>query len=145
MSNKTLYLRGKFEWCKLNKPDPKFDVYTLDFYPDADAWNVIQQEKIQLKQREGKDGTYIKLRRPVTKKSKNELVQMGAPQVMLQSEDGTHEPFTGNIGNGSAGVVKVRIYDTVKGVGHELISVMVEELVPYDNQDITASDDIVPF
>ena len=144
MSNKTLYLRGRFEWCKLNKPDPKFDVYTLDFYPDEDALGVIDAEKVQLKQREGKEGTYIKLRRPVTKKSKNELIDMGPPQVFLSKEDGTHEPFTGNVGNGSTGIAKIRIYDTVKGVGHELISVMVESLVVYD-ESVKSSDDIAPF
>jgi hypothetical protein len=144
MANKTYYLRGIIDWAKVNKPDPKFDVYTLDLTPDEDSFKLFEESGLQLKLREGKNGTFIKLRRAVSKKKNNELVQLGPPQVVLKNEDGTFSPFTGNIGNGSIGVCKVRVYDTPKGPGHELVTVAVEKLEVYD-EAVTANDEEFPF
>lgn len=145
MSNKTVYLRGTINWAKVQTPDEKFDVYTLDLHPDKDSWIVFKESGLQLKIREHeKDGDFIKVRRPVTKKSGKTLVEMGPPQVLLKNDEGTYEPYAGLIGNGSTGVVKLRVYDTDRGPGHELLSVAIDNLVEY-GETLSVGDEVFPF
>lgn len=145
MSNKTLYLRGIINWAKVQAPDEKFDVYTLDFHPDKDSWIIFKESGLQLKIRENeKDGDFIKVRRPVTKKSGKELVEMGSPQVLLKNDDGEYEAYKGLIGNGSKGVIKLRVYDTDRGPGHELEAVAIDELVQY-GETLSVGDEEFPF
>lgn len=145
MANKTLYLRGLINWAKVQTPDEKYEVYTLDFHPDKDSWIVYKESGLQLKIRENeKDGDFIKVRRPVSKKSGKQLVEMGPPQVLLKNDDGEYVDYKGLIGNGSTGVIKVRVYDTDRGPGHELLSVAVDELVTY-GETISVGDEDFPF
>lgn len=145
MANKTVYLRGVLNWSKVQAPDPKFEVYTLDLHMDKDSWITYKEVGLQLKVRESdKDGDYIKVRRPVSRKVGKELVDLGPPQVLLKNADGDFEPFSGLIGNGSVGVVKLRVYDTDRGPGHVLESVAVEDLVEY-GETLSPGDEHFPF
>lgn len=132
MSNKIYYFSGMINWAKVHTPDTKYDVYTLDLYLDKESWVLFKDSGLQLKVRESDDGQYIKLRRPVSKKTRNGLEDMGPPEVLLRQEDGTYRPTKALVGNGSTGVCKVRVYDTDKGKGHELQTVAVENLVIYE-------------
>lgn len=132
MASDTYYFRGIGQWCKVHKPDPKFDVFTLDLHLDQDSLALYKSSGLQLELRPDENlGDYIKLRRPTTKKIKGELVEMGPPTVLIKRGD-DWEPFSENIGNGSTVLVKVRVYDTQRGKGHELDTVAVETLVPYE-------------
>jgi len=151
MANTTIYLRVIMNWAKVQTTDVKYEVYTLDFHPDEPSWGVYKESGLQLKIRETdsegkphKDGDFIKVRRPVSKKSGKELVDMGPPQVLLKNDEGTYEVYKGLIGNGSVGVIKLRVYDADRGPGHELLSVAVDELVSY-GETISVGDEVFPF
>ncbi len=146
MANDTFYFRGIANWAKVHKPDNKFNVYTLDLHLDASSKSLFKDSGLQLELRpDEKNGEYIKLRRPVSKKIKGELVDMGPPTVLIKrGED--FEPFSDNIGNGSLVLVKVRVYDTQRGKGHELDTVAVETLVPFAAGESFAPDgETLPF
>lgn len=145
MAQKTVYLRGLINWAKVQTPDEKYETYTLDFHPDEDSWIIFKESGLQLKVRESeKDGDFIKVRRPVSKKSGKTLVEMGPPQVLLKNEDGEYEDYKGLVGNGSLGVVKLRVYDTDRGPGHELLSVAIDSLVSY-GETLSVGDEVFPF
>ena len=146
MASDTYYFRGIANWAKVHKPDTKFDVFTLDLHLDAESLALYKDSGLQLELRpHEKDGLYIKLRRPTTKKIKGELVEMGPPTVLIKrGED--FEPFSDNIGNGSTVLVKVRVYDTQRGKGHELETVAVESLVPYEGgESFAPGGEALPF
>lgn len=144
MAQVTVYIRGTFKWCKLVDPDKKFKVWTLDIYPDAPSWDLFHQTGLELKERTDAEGNlFLKVRRPVEKLVKGEVVQFAAPEVLRKTEDGV-EPLPHLVGNGSKGVVKVVVYDTPKGRGHRLESVLVEELVEYVAGEVLADEDY-PF
>lgn len=145
MASTTYYLSGKIDWFKSQKPDTKYgEFYTLDLTLDEESYGLFKESKAQLKERPVEDGIMIKLRRPASKKVNGELQDMGPPTVLLKNADGTFSPFTGNVGNGSVGTCKVRVYDTDKGKGHELILVAIDELVPYEGE-VTVGGEDYPF
>lgn len=135
MANDFFYFTGTVEWAKVHKPDEKYDVYTLDLYLDDASLKLFKDSGLQLELRDNKTdadkGKYVKFRRPVSKKLKDELVRMGPPTVLINDDKAGYIPFTDNIGNGSKVTVKVRVYDTMKGKGHELDTVAIENLIPY--------------
>lgn len=146
MANDIYMFRGVANWAKVRKPDPKFDVYTLDLHLDEESLELYKSSGLQLELRPNdKDGPYIKLRRPTTKKIKGELVDMGPPTLLIKRGD-EYNPFDDNIGNGSVVLVKVRVYDTQRGKGHELDTVAVETLVPYESgETFTPDGGALPF
>ncbi len=134
MSSKIVYLSGMINWAKVQTPDTKYDVYTLDLYPDDESWVKFKEAGLQLKERDGEEGMYIKLRRPVSKIIQGEVITLEKPKVLIQPdiEQQVFEPFDGLVGNGSMGVCKVRVYETAKGPGHELLALAVTTLVEYE-------------
>lgn len=131
--------RGVSYWAKVHNPDPRFDVYTLDLYLDEANLNLLKRSGLELKLRESENGTYVKFKRPTKKIIKGNLVTMGPPSVFLKTEDGK-EAFEGNVGNGSVVEALIAVYDTPKGKGHTLESVIVYDLVPYEANDIIRAD-----
>ena len=144
MATTILYVTGKAKWARLNKPDAKFNTYTLDLYLEDDELARFTRSGAQNEVRSGEDGKFIKLRRPCVKLVKGEARQYGPPEVI----DAKGQPVTCDIGNGSVVTCKLSIYDTVKGKGTRLEAVRVDELVEYipvDTPEVMAADDIVPF
>lgn len=135
MASKSFYFKGMLKWAKVHTPDDMFDVYTLDLHLNDESKKLFKDSELQLKVRESEDGEYIKLRRPVSKKINNEVVDIGPPTVMVFNEDtGEYENTKKLIGNGSTGACKVRVYDTPRGKGHELVAVFVDDLVEYETK-----------
>lgn len=138
MATETFYWTGKCKWAKVYKPDPKYNNFVMDFYPDNPE--EIPNAGLGLEPKADEDGTFYRLRRPVEKLIKDELVQFGPPKVVLNTgqvdEAGVPvvEPFSKLIGNGSRVTVKVDVFDVRagKGKGHRLNSVRVDEHVPYE-------------
>lgn len=151
MSSDTFYFSGMTKWAKVTTPDPKFNVYTLDLYLDAPSMKLFKDSGLQLQiRKDEKDGAYIKLRRPASKMIKKEVVDLGPPTLLIKAptkDDPDHyEPFNDLIGNGSSVICKVRVYDTMKGKGHELETVAVEALVPYvQGESFTPDGNELPF
>lgn len=149
MANDFFYFTGVAEWAKVQKPDEKYQVYTVDVYLDQQSLKLFKDSGLQLELRDDpKDATkgpFVKFRRPVTKKVREELIKMGPPTVLLE-QDGEYIPFTDNIGNGSEVTVKVRVYDTMKGKGHELDTIAVTSLVEYKSgESFTPDGTELPF
>lgn len=133
MATKYIYLRGTCKWAKPYKPDEKYGNYTICLYPDEKSMNEISDSGLTINPKSDDDGIYYTFRRPHQKLMKNELVELGRPQVL--AADNT--AFDGLIGNGSEVTIKVSVYDTVKGKGHRWETVRVDNLVEYnpDNKD----------
>jgi hypothetical protein len=52
MANDTYLFRGIANWAKVDKPDPKFSVYTLDLHLDAPSLKLFKESGLQLELRE---------------------------------------------------------------------------------------------
>lgn len=127
MSTEILYLTGTCKWAKVKKPDPEYDNYSIDFYPDEKSMKALTDSGIQISEKQDEDGVFFKLRRKAQQIIKGEMVNFGPPTVM----DKENKPFDGLIGNGSGVTVKVAVFDTRKGKGHRWEAVRVENLVEY--------------
>lgn len=122
-----VYLTGIVKWAKVHKPDEKYQNFSLNLYPDKDTWAVFAESGIGVTPKEDDDGKFITLRRPVQKVIKGELVKFGPPAVF----DKDKKDITDLIGNGSRVTVKVAVFDTIKGKGHRMEAVRVDDLVKY--------------
>lgn len=127
MATKTYRFSGEARWAKLASPDEKYQKYQVDLF--LDDWSTFEKSGLQLKVKEDKESgaKFVTFRRPVSSLIKGEKVDWGAPEVV--TPDGN--AFTGLVGNGSRLTVDVDVYDTVKGPGHRLQKVIVDNLVEY--------------
>lgn len=137
MAATTVYLRGKCDWAKPTKVDPKYNNYTVDLYPDEASLQAFKMTDAQTKVTDTDKGKMIKLRRPHSKMVKDEVRIFGPVEVL----DNKNQPFIGLIGNGSEVTCKVVVYDTVKGKGTRLEAMRVETLVPYEANNVVGTVD----
>ena len=128
MASNFIYLSGKCKWAKVRKPDEKYQNYQVPLYLDTKSLETLKASGMQLTIKTDDDGKFVTLRRPVSKLIKGELVEFGPPKVF---DKDNHEFHDGLIGNGSSLTCKVVVYDTIKGKGHRLESLRVENLVEY--------------
>jgi len=140
MATTTVYLKGTCKWAKMAKPDPKYNNYTINLYPDAASVALWKQSEAQTAFKTDEDGDYLVLRRPDFKLMGKEIVTYGPPEVL--SKD--NKEFSDLIGNGSEVICKVTVYDTAKGKGTRLEAVRVETLVPYAKREVLGNLDL-PF
>ena len=138
MATKTYYFSGDVMYPKLVTPDTKFNeqgIYSLDLFMDDDSWNKFEKSGAQLKVRDRDGRKFVTFKRPAKKLIRGEAVDLGPPDVI--NADNT--PFdTGSVlvGNGSKVTVKVNVYDTMKGKGHTLEAVRVDDLVVYERTEM---------
>lgn len=132
MATKTYYFSGTVMYPKLVTPDTKFNkegIYTLDLFMDDDSWEKFERSGAQLKVRDRDGAKFVTFKRPARKMIKADIVEMGPPDVL--QADNTPFDMTKLVGNGSKVTVKVNVYDTMKGKGHTLEAVRVDELHEY--------------
>lgn len=153
MATQYFYLEGTVDWAKVQEPVLKYQSkteyeYSLDFTPTPEC---LLEFKASGSRKNVKDGK-IKFNRDVSYQNKNnETVDAGAPIVLIRTPEGTNEPFTGLIGNGSKAIVKISVYDTRMGKGTRLEGLTVLDLVEYESgmptEPITSSDGsmVLPF
>jgi hypothetical protein len=122
----TQYLKfsGKCKWAKVRKPDDKYDNFSIQLYMDDKSWETFEVAGLSLIPKEDEDGQYVTFRRPNKKLIKNDVVEFGPPEVVGAE---------GLIGNGSEVTLDVVVYDTIKGKGHRLNRVTVNNLVKYEH------------
>lgn len=144
MATKFVYFTGEVEWAKVRTPDEKYHNYTVDLYMDDDSWTKFFDSGLQLTPKEKDGKRYVTFRRPEEKLIKGETVNFGPPEVLIH-EDDNYNDFDGLIGNGSTVMVKVAVYDTMRGKGHRLETVAVEELVEYNPEGGSGKDPDMPF
>lgn len=146
MGTQTYEFNATVMWAKVHEPDKEYDVYTVDCYLTDKSWKLYKQSGIQVGIKEGKIGDevaeYVRLRRPVSKTFKNkdtgkkELREYGPPEVL----DENGEPTKKLIGNGSEVTLRVLVFDTQKGKGHQLERVQIRKLVEYNK--VNTEDDL---
>lgn len=142
MASKIYYFTGTSKWAKLWKPDEKYSNYSVDLYMTPKSWEEFKASGLQLKIRESDGVKYVNFKRPTARLIKGELVNFEHPTIL----DNEGEPLAEGtlVGNGSTVTLKVLVYDTVKGKGHRLEAVRVDELVEYqDNKAVP--EDGAPF
>lgn len=133
MATKIIYLTGKAKWAKVRTPDEKYDNFTIDLFPTKESWGEFKASGMEVRPKRSEEGEYITLRRPNNKLIKGEIVTFGPPKVLNPDES----VFEGLIGNGSTVTLKVAVYDTMKGKGHRLEAVRVDDLVVYEGAQAT--------
>lgn len=131
MATTTVYLRGTCKWAKLKQPDKKYNIWSIDLYPDEASLAALKksgaQTKIRIDEKEDHQ-PFIRLRRDVTKLIKDKQTEFSPPELL----DDKNKPLDVNVGNGSEVTCKLTVYDTSKGKGSRLEAVRVEKLVPYE-------------
>jgi len=143
MASKNIYLTGDCKWARVYEPDLKYKRWTIDVYPDAASWSVYEASGLDLKLREDTDGKHIKLSRPTMKLIKDKIVEFDPVEIL--KHDNTPMSTKTLIGNGSNVTCKVVVYDTVKGKGHRLEAVRVNELVEFQKDEVDTSNEDSPF
>lgn len=131
-------LYGEFKWAKVHTPDPKYEVYALDLFPDDASIRLFKKTGLRNARKDGvmADGSeaeFISFKRKAKKKNKDgDLVDNGPPLVV----DALGKRIDVLVGNGSTGSITIAVYDTqfegAKMKGHELEKVEVEGLVEYE-------------
>jgi hypothetical protein len=142
MATQIVYLTGKANWVKVDKPDPKYGHYGLDLYLDKGSMAKFEKTGCILKVRESDDGNFITLRRPSKKLVKGELVTFDPPELLQADGETPFDIKTNLIGNGSKVTCKVIFYDTQKGVGHRLEAIRVDDLVEYKKTVVDSDIDV---
>ena len=135
MASNVVFMTGKAEWCKFVEPDKEYQYYGLDLAPNDEGWETFKESGLQLQPTDRNNDKWIRLRRPVSKLIKGEVVEFGAPKV-LHPDGETEWNFDtdGLIGNGSTVTCKVVVYDSKKGKGHRLEAVRVDEHIKYEGR-----------
>ena len=131
MATETIYLAGKSKWSKFKTPDDKYNNWKTNLYLDDRSMKTFAESKLNLMMKQDDEGSYIVLRRPVSKVIKGNMVKFDPPELV----DVNDQPTDVLVGNGSDIVCKVVVYDTIKGKGHRLEKVMIKNLVPYGGKD----------
>lgn len=137
MATKTYYFEGECEWAKVHEAqkDKKYNRYSINVFLDDPSWERFEESGMQIKTRENKDGRkFVQFHRQHEKLIKGELADFGPPQVFSKGTE-PDERLEAEIGNGSHVTVKVVVYDSIKGKGHRLEAVRVNDLVEYKRDD----------
>lgn len=152
MATSYINLVGKCSWAKVHKPDTKYNNYAINLHLDKQSMEIFKNSGLQLQVKNDPVlGPFIALRRPVSKLIKGQLQEYGPPKVE-EYYDNQYHPSTKLIGNGSIVQCNVAVYDTVKGKGHTLASVVILKLVEYTGgrgaplaYDGDKDTDVIPF
>ena len=131
-----IVLEGKLSWVRTTTPN-KFGKWCGTLHPIPAALDRIQEMKAMgLKNdlKKDDDGYNMTFNRPTSKEFRGKLQAMQPPMVF--ERDGK-TPFTGLIGNGTDGAIKVEFYHYNhplggKGCAARLFSIRVDNLVPYE-------------
>lgn len=140
MASNTIFLSGIAKWAKFYKPDEKYNNYKVDLALDPQSLETFKKTNLMLTLKDTEEGPTITLRRPISKLIKGELVNFGPPEVIDSNNDDVDLEKV-SIGNGSKITCRVVVYDTMKGKGHRLEKVRIDELVSYEGP----SESDMPF
>ena len=146
MAQQEVYMTGVSGWTHLGSPG-KYGNYTVDMYLDDDSWEKFDTVGLQLKPKEDEKGRYVTFRRPPQQQLiSGKIIDHGAPKIV--DEEGVTFEEPNRIWQGSTLTCRLVVYDTVKGKGHRLEAVRVEELAEREDgegQDPALVDIDVPF
>ena len=132
MASEFYEFSGICKWPRLSEPDPKYNCWSICVYLDEASKKLFDKSGVQCEPQSDEDGVYVKFRRPAEKIIKKELVEFPKPAV-IDKNSVVVDPMV--VGNGSRVRVTVRVFDTMKGKGHRLERVVIEDLVGYHRPD----------
>lgn len=146
MATQYIYLSGTAMWPKLKTPDTKFDtegIFSLDLILDDASIAKFKASGIRVDLRTDAEGKkFVKIKRNNKKLIKGEVKTLGPPKVL--DKEGQPLPENIIVGNGSKVTCKVAVFDTMKGKGHTLEAVRVDDLIQY-MRDIDDTKEGAPF
>ncbi len=145
MAQQEVYMTGVSGWTHLGQPG-KYGNYTVDMYLDDESWEKFDKVGLQLKPKEDDQGKYVTFRRPPSQQLINgTIIEHGPAKIVDDNGDPFEEP--NRIWRGSKLTCRLVVYDTIKGKGHRLEAVRVEELAEREGevQDPDLVDIDVPF
>ncbi len=147
MSNtQEVYLKGKCKWARTNTPD-KYGKWGVVLYPDDASLETIrdlQTKGIKNVLKKDEDGYFMAFRREQQKNMRGKMVGFAAPIVL--DKDGQLLAPDLMIGNGSDVTIKIEVYTYNvpaggKGAATRLVSIRVDNLVPYEvNRDFAPDE-----
>jgi hypothetical protein len=138
---KEIYLSGTAKWVKYLELD-RYDNYTIDLYLDKKSKKKFEESGVQLKVRSDEGGEYVTFKRRGFRNTPDGQESMGRPVLYDENNDVVEDERL--IGNGSKVTIKIRVYTTSMGIGHEWVSFRIDELVEYNPVQIDEDID-VPF
>ena len=132
MANKVYRFQGKARWAKVQAPDEKYNIYSIEVKLDDQGLETLKDTGLSLSPSKDGEGYYKFTRKPDQLVWKDEMqVQAGAPVVL----DSGGSPITDLIGNGSDVTIEITVYlwdnKYGRGIGHRLEAVRVDTLVEY--------------
>lgn len=141
MSGRFVFFTGPCKWAMLDTPDQAYNCYKITQYLDKENQKKFHDAGLKLEFKTDDDGTFVTFRRYIDKLLDG---MPEKPAKLIHDGEGNYTPFDGLIGNGSIVTTKIEVYPLkkMKGSGHRLTAVAVENLVPYENGQ---SDDELPF
>ena len=118
------YFKGPCKWARLNKPDDKYNKYSIDVQLDMEQYTALKALKVKNNGKPDDGKMWVTFRRKQ---------EDGAPNVV----DSNGKKFEEPIGNGSEVTVKFEVESFVSKkwgqvVKSSLLSVMVDKYVKYD-------------
>lgn len=151
-------IRGFIKWAKAYEPDEYLGVkrWITNFYPaDALEMEKMKSSGLSLKIGKDEDGEFVRLRRPVKKEIKDDIVVFAPPKitglvnVSYVDQDGnpitSHNKGDGKeihmrgekvtLGNLTEGVINYSVYSTQKGNGHRWEGFRVTKLVEFNSEE----------
>ena len=133
-------LKGKSHWAQIQKPSKwgRWEILVNEM--DEGSIQVLKDSGLGHRIKEDDEyGVHVRLSQATHTRSGKANKQ---PKVV--GPDPT-KAFEGLIGNGSLVKVAYRTYDTNMGIGHALSGIQVLELVPYDDEGDSFSDETEDF
>lgn len=143
--NEFIYFKGKALWVRAVVPD-KYGFWSLVLYPDTESLDKIrelQAEGVKNVLKKDEEGYYIRIKRPVSKETRDGRVLSFTPPVVVDSEG---KPTDGTkIGNGSDLSIKMEVYvhptpNGGKAKAMRMDSIRVDNLIPF-NPDSDFTDE----
>lgn len=134
MTTQTYYFSGEARFAHLYKADTTFGEpgnWHISVILDDPSKEVYAASGMQVRpkglKKDASAPPAVKFSRPTQKVIKDELVKFERPEVV--HPDGSK--VEGLLGNGSKVTVKVLVFDTMRGKGHRLEKVQVNEFIEY--------------
>ena len=167
----TMYgkVKGTVNWAKVYDPDVAFgdEKWKIDFYPLNEAeWENFNKLGLTVRVREDNDldKTFVKLSRPVRREYQGVTVEFTSPRITDKDGSPIREYRDANndlvksypleekpemtrlgesvlLGNGTEIELTLISYDTSVGKGHRIEELKVLDLVVYNSEEPTISDE----
>lgn len=132
MATKVFRFYGKSHYAKVHTPDEKYGNYQCGLIFDKASLDLFRKSGLQLKLKDVDGEQYATFRREPRKLIRGDMVEFGKPKVT----DAVGREIDDLVGNGSLVALTISVYDTIKGKGHRIDEVRVNQLVPYGKDHI---------